>query len=181
MTNSNWRGWVYEHIYVVEKYLERSLIDGEIVHHLDGNRGNNQYTNLLVLTKPQHGRLHAWLSAGAPGIERFRENGENSVKTKVELPKHCKICGLTLQDKQLSTCSESCSHLRARKVVRPSKEQLKSDIQTLSLVKIGTKYGVSDNAIRKWLKSYSLTKSILSRAEDTSSEGAETSGEVESS
>ena len=181
MTNSNWDGWVYEHTYVAEKYSKRSLSDDEVVHHLDGDRANNQYTNLLIITKQQHGRLHAWLSAGAPGTERFRENGENSLKAKVEPPRYCCVCGLTLQDRQVSSCSDSCVNLKSRKVERPSKEQLMSDMHDMSMVKVGAKYGVSDNAVRKWLKTYGLANPTMSRAVATVTEGSETSGEVQTS
>ena len=38
---------------------------------------------------------------------------------------------------------------------RPSLEQLKKDIVELkSMVKVGHKYNVSDNAIRKWIANY---------------------------
>jgi transposase-like protein len=38
---------------------------------------------------------------------------------------------------------------------RPSLEQLKSDLNELkSMVQVGIKYGVSDNAVRKWIKNY---------------------------
>lgn len=181
MQNECWAGYVYEHIVVAEKYSGMPLRDDEVVHHLDGIRDNNQYSNLLVLTQAQHARLHAWLSAGAPGIERFRKNGENSLKSKTKPPRFCIRCGVTLQDKQQSFCSEICYKAYARRVLRPSKEQLEQDISTMSLVKVGAKYGVSDNAIRKWMKSYGIGKTTMSRAEGTPSEGAETTGEVKSS
>ena len=177
MHNDNWEGFVYEHIVVAEEYGE-PLKDGEVIHHLDGNRSNNRYSNLLVLNKSQHGRLHAWLSAGAPGIERFRENGENSLKAKVIPTESCVVCGRTLQDKQRATCSESCRDLSCRKVQRPSKSQLIKDVAQLSVVKVGAKYGVSDNAIRKWMKTYGITKPTISPAESTLPEGSETTGEV---
>ncbi len=41
-----------------------------------------------------------------------------------------------------------------RKADRPSLEILEHDVQNLGYVKTGEKYGVSDNAIRKWIKSY---------------------------
>jgi hypothetical protein len=41
-----------------------------------------------------------------------------------------------------------------RKVPRPSYEQLKADVAAMSFVAIGRKYGVSDNAVRKWLRWY---------------------------
>jgi hypothetical protein len=52
-------------------------------------------------------------------------------------------------------CSEKCCKLNSRKVARPSKEELEKDLSEMSYVKTGAKYGVSDNAVRKWIKQYS--------------------------
>ncbi len=41
-----------------------------------------------------------------------------------------------------------------RKVDRPSYEQLKEDVRTMSMLAVGRKYGVSDNAVRKWIRWY---------------------------
>jgi uncharacterized protein YjcR len=41
-----------------------------------------------------------------------------------------------------------------RKVERPPYEQLIADVQSMSFVAIGRKYGVSDNAMRKWIRWY---------------------------
>lgn len=41
-----------------------------------------------------------------------------------------------------------------RKVERPSYEQLIADVSSMSFLAVGRKYGVSDNAIRKWLRWY---------------------------
>jgi hypothetical protein len=46
----------------------------------------------------------------------------------------------------------SCSKFNQRKAERPSKEILLEDIANLGYCGTGRKYGVSDNAIRKWLK-----------------------------
>jgi hypothetical protein len=46
---------------------------------------------------------------------------------------------------------EGVPHLEARKVKGPSREQLLKDLSEISIVKVGAKYGVSDNAVRKWL------------------------------
>ena len=45
---------VYEHRYVVEQYLGRRLIKGEQVHHLDGDKQNNDITNLVVVRTGEH-------------------------------------------------------------------------------------------------------------------------------
>lgn len=54
----------------------------------------------------------------------------------------------------------SCNGKIQRKVERPSKEILYQEIKMTSFSAVGRKYGVSDNAIRKWCKTYGLpTKS----------------------
>lgn len=46
--------------------------------------------------------------------------------------------------------------LHKRKVVRPTKEDLQKMINEMPMTHIGIKFGVSDNAIRKWAKRYQL-------------------------
>ena len=41
-----------------------------------------------------------------------------------------------------------------RKVERPSYEQLLAELREMSWAAIGRKYGVSDNAVRKWVRRY---------------------------
>ncbi|HEV7771430.1 MAG TPA: hypothetical protein VGO66_12340 [Solirubrobacterales bacterium] len=65
-----------------------------------------------------------------------------------------------------SYCSHACgcrwdrSQLRgkpnryARKVERPPYEKLLAEIEATSYVAVGRKYGVSDNAVRKWVRFY---------------------------
>jgi hypothetical protein len=63
-------------------------------------------------------------------------------------------------------CSRSCgirwdrTDLRGkpqpglRKATRPPYEQLLDEIETMGFVRVGCKYGVSDNAVRKWVRFY---------------------------
>lgn len=41
-----------------------------------------------------------------------------------------------------------------RKVERPPYEKLLEEIEATSYVAVGRKYGVSDNAVRKWVRFY---------------------------
>ena len=61
---------------------------------------------------------------------------------------YCKICGKEI-DKQATHCVQ-CSYLLSRKVERPNREELKKLIRTEPFTTIAKRYGVSDNAIRKW-------------------------------
>lgn len=157
MSSKNWDGYVYEHIVVAEKKIGRRLRSNEEVHHLDLDRTNNNPSNLIVLEKSQHVTLHNWISKGAPISKGVGVNGVNSGKSKVTKTKYCKLksCSNVLFNTS-EYCSRKCAAIDKRKVDRPSKEQLKSDMSTMSFSAMGRKYMVSDNAVRKWAKQYGL-------------------------
>lgn len=48
----------HTHRIVAEQILGRPLEVGEIVHHIDGNKRNNDPSNLMVMTQSEHCRLH---------------------------------------------------------------------------------------------------------------------------
>ena len=50
---ANKRGYVYEHIVVMEEKLGRLLVDQENVHHINGNRGDNSPENLELWSTKQ--------------------------------------------------------------------------------------------------------------------------------
>jgi hypothetical protein len=79
----------------------------------------------------------------------------------------CEQCGTAYRPNFVEQrfCSLRCGrhherpHLRiprpeARKVPRPTYEQLKEDLSHMSWLAVGRKYGVSDNAVRKWIRWY---------------------------
>jgi hypothetical protein len=179
--SGTWKGWIYEHTVIAEQSIGRYLRDDEVVHHLDFDRSNNRSSNLLVLPKSQHTKLHRWLDSGAPGWQHSGANWVNSEKPKSSEPNSCHKCGKHLQHKQKRFCSKECYRLSLRKVERPSQSELASDLSFMSWEAIARKYGVSSNAIRKWAKAYKLDKATLSQAGSTLPEGAETSGEVKPS
>lgn len=54
----NW-GRIYEHRYVMEQYLGRILLSIETIHHLDGNKENNDLNNLVLCGNvSEHTLLH---------------------------------------------------------------------------------------------------------------------------
>lgn len=49
---------IYQHRYLIELHLGRPLEKYEIVHHLNGNKSDNNLDNLLVLDTKAHSREH---------------------------------------------------------------------------------------------------------------------------
>lgn len=48
----------YVHRKVMEEVLGRPLRSDEIVHHIDGNKKNNNPSNLQIVTRAEHIRIH---------------------------------------------------------------------------------------------------------------------------
>lgn len=50
--------YVQEHVRVMELHIGRRIKRNEVVHHKDENRRNNVLTNLKLMTRSEHARLH---------------------------------------------------------------------------------------------------------------------------
>lgn len=59
------------HRVVMEQAIGRSLQSHESVHHIDHNRANNDISNLQLMTRAEHARLHAFENLS----KRKRKNG----------------------------------------------------------------------------------------------------------
>lgn len=145
-------GQVYLHIVVAEQMLNRELLDEEVVHHKDLNKLNNSPDNLIVFSsKSDHSAFHmdgCDLSKLIPN-----DNGSYSYQRKIW---KCDICGQKVS--RGNHMCQSCAKLLSRRVERPSKDEL---FQLLinccgNFSKLSLSFGVSDNAIRKWCRSYGI-------------------------
>lgn len=162
-------GCVRLHILIAEEMLGRYLQDQETVHHIDGNTQNNDKSNLMVFaTNSDHINYHKMRDAFPRGeyiltyingvyrcqtLQNFMT--QNPITTvngkKVRI---CPNCG-NYMNSSSSMCMH-CKSLASRKVKRPDRRTLKAEIRKTPMTQLAKKYGVSDNAIRKWCQTYGL-------------------------
>ena len=92
-------------------------------------------------------------------IESGAETKQAEPKSrKTKEPRYCAFCGKELVGKQRNNkyCSQECAH-KANGSKRPDVFTLLNDFKELkSFVQVGKKYGVTDNAVRKWCSLYSI-------------------------
>lgn len=106
-----------------------------------------------VLCKNCHGEHHN------PDLEIESRDNEIVFKNQelASVQNSCSCCGKYSGGKIY--CCHSCSTTAKRKIKdRPTSAELSKMMSTMSFCKIGRKYGVSDNSVRKWAKSYDLLK-----------------------
>jgi len=108
--------------------------------HINGINNDNRLENLRFLCPNCHSQTETF--AGKIHKKRYFCD-----KCKTETSGYSNFC---------LKCSLICRGLNNRKVDRPSKETLEKEINENTMVSLGKKYGVSDNAVRKWCKNYCI-------------------------
>lgn len=107
--------------------------------HIDGVNTNNQLNNLRLLCPNCHSQTDTF-------------TGKNVKRNKIQ-----KICNCGVSIRQESTSCVVCTN-RAKavktKIEWPTNEKLLDELETLSFSALARKLGVSDNAIRKRLKTH---------------------------
>ena len=107
------------------------------IDHINGINNDNRIENLRFLCPNCHSQTETFAGGNC--------------KQKINKKNNCVDCGdhvfIT------STRCRKCSSLEKRKIKnRPTKDELRRDVENLGFRGTGRKYGVSDNAIRKWLE-----------------------------
>lgn len=147
-------GYVYEHIFVAERKLKRKLEDNEVVHHIDFDRSNNCWPNLLVLDRGMHAKLHSGLERNFGLIEN---NKSHKHRTYTKIPR-CIICRFPLSSKLKVTCSKTChnKHVKSTRIINVGRRKLHSLLSRHPWIKVANHFGVSDNGLRKHAKRIGL-------------------------
>lgn len=146
---ANSEGAVYLHVLVAEEKLGRYLLPEEVVHHIDGDKTNNDPNNLIVFyTKADHSSFHKnGCNINNITLLPCGSYISNTLSTR------CPICG-----EKKSKNGKTCYKCRSVQSNKPSKEELFNKLNETkgNFTNVGKFYNVTDNAIRKWCKSYHL-------------------------
>ena len=121
----------------------------------------NEICNLLINSFLSQEEIAARFQIDQSVVSRIN-NGKAYVLENISYPLrknekrsyNCINCGAIISKK--STYCVKCAMTMRQKVIRPSREELKLLIRTLSFLEIGRRFNVSDNAIRKWCISEKL-------------------------
>lgn len=142
------------------------------LHHINMNHYDNRLENLQILCSNCHALAHGYSnvknkSKSKINIELYEkllgskkndcESSFSNVKRSEPIAeRYCKKCGKKLTKTQKIFCSQKCSHDFISK--KPEKEELINNYKLLkgNKTKLGSLYSVSDNAVKKWLKSYNI-------------------------
>ena len=151
-------------------------------HHLDPNekdfgfgasRANIKSWDRLVIELRKcvlvcsncHREVHDDVAQIPKDVLRFNEDFADykslNTQTKVLYKRkfvgydHCPVCGIEKKENQ-KYCSTNCSNIGMRVSDRPTKDELTELIETYSWLALGKMFGVSDNAVRKWARTYGI-------------------------
>jgi hypothetical protein len=71
-----------KHRFVMEEFIGRSLSKNELVHHIDGNRQNNDIENLKIVTRSEHKKLHPEIGKDTRLKQKYFFNREELVELR---------------------------------------------------------------------------------------------------
>lgn len=127
--------------------------------HINGDSLDNRKENLRFLCPNCHSQTKNYCRAKSSLEKSESINPLNKTREKYNIVKKNKYEQCPSCDEMKWVKSKYCKSCTGilnspRKAERPTPEQLKEDINNMPMVKVGIKYGVSDNAVRKWIKFY---------------------------
>lgn len=120
--------------------------------HEDGNNRNNRLENLRVLCPNCHTQTPTYAISVQRKEPREVRNGVIKPRKLIR----CKSCDCRLKTRRKTGLCRKCFEVKfppPRKVSnRPEKNVLLKEIAEMGYCGVGRKYGVSDHAVRKWVK-----------------------------
>lgn len=134
-----------------------------ILDHANGHATDNRLENLRIVCPNCAATLdtHCGKLSRRPRTERPCVNcGSLFYPTNSDQRR----CSLQCRGERLSDKRRGIPKPHLRKVERPPYDQLLGEVAEVGYLAVGRRYGVSDNAIRKWLRQYERERSELGEA-----------------
>lgn len=121
------------------------------VDHKNGDVMDNRKENVRFLCPNCHSQTEGWSGKkGRTGITKPIYKKNKPKLRKARKVHQCIDCQKKVQRR--STRCSSCYAIQNRKANRPKRELLLREVDMIGYSAVGRKYGVSDNAVRKWVK-----------------------------
>lgn len=108
--------------------------------HIDGDNTNNEIENLRILCPNCHSQTKTY--AGRNTLGKRQKRDFTCIRCNRDLTRGHRKTGMCL----------SCYGISKRKTERPDLQTLLNKVKRQGYLATGRQYGVSDNAIRKWIK-----------------------------
>lgn len=141
----------YEHRLVMSEMLGRELKKEEEVHHKDHDKKNNDPSNLKILTKSEHGKLHR---------EEQIELGIKTSWVEIDREELQELLSLNKQFKEIALlygCTEKTVSRKAKAFVLNKKSLLKARIlrmrkEGMKFREIADFYNITLRSVFGWVK-----------------------------
>jgi hypothetical protein len=123
---------------------------GLILDHVNGVSNDNRLQNIRIV---------------CPNCAATLDTHCGRARRLTRPERRCERCGITFRARypQQRYCSRACGtrwdrsgrqRPSTRRTVRPPYAQLQREVRALGFSAVGRRYGVTDNAIRKWIRQY---------------------------
>lgn len=124
-----------------------------ILDHINGVPDDNRLENLRIVCPNCAATLDTHCGRKNRQERQVRECRRCSQEFTAKYPSQ-RYCSRTCGSRWDRARERGCPKPAIRKVERPPYEKLIAEIEATSYVAVGHKYGVSDNAVRKWVRFY---------------------------
>jgi hypothetical protein len=121
------------------------------IDHTDGDRSNNEPDNVRLICPNCHSQCDTSTSSRSTSYELWSRPVLDEKAPDEESEDPVPFC---------MTEARKEAYAKRRTTLRPTLDVLLCEVEELGFSAVGRKYGVSDNAIRKWIKHYQNHGSI---------------------